>query len=124
MAAPKKKPAAKKAAKKAPAKQADPIQDAVSTLQGFQLYTLIGLGLVVLFVIFQLFPGMRFVWWLNVPAAVGAAGLLWHQSKITKGLELKVCTYALYAIIVMFVFRDIYMSDTLNNFRNWGDLFK
>lgn len=129
MPPPKKKPAKKTPAKKAPAKKAsaktastkhaDPFQDAVSTVRGFQLYTLIGLGLVVLFVLFQLFPDLRYVWWLNAPAAVAGAGLLWHQSKNAKGLELQVCTYALYAIIAMFVLRDIYLADTLSDIRNW-----
>ena len=129
MAAPKKPASAKKApakktpAKKAPAKQADPLQDAVSTVQGFQLYTLIGLGLLIAFVLCQLFPGLRYVWWLNIPFAVGAAGFLWHQSKTTKGLELKVCTYALYAVIALFVLRDAYLADTLHDIRNWGDVF-
>ena len=128
MAAPKKTPAkkapAKKTpAKKAPAKQADPLQDAVSTVRGFELYTLIGLGLAILFVLFQIFPGMRYIWWLNIPAVVGSAALLWHQSKQVKGLELKVCTYTLYAVIALFVIRDAVLADTLNDIRNWDDFF-
>ena len=126
MAAPKKKaPAKKTPAKKAPAKQASakqavPLQDAVSTLRGFQLYTLIGLGLFLAFAFFHLPDRTAFLWYLQVPLAVGAAGFLWHQTKQTTGLENTVCTYGLYAVIAAFVLRDIWLADIINDFQNWN----
>jgi len=126
MAAPKKKNPAKSKAKttsaaKAPAKKQpaapaankDMVQDTIQLVQGFQINTLIALGLSVAFVIFQLFPDLRYIWWLNFPAAVGAGYFFWSQEKNVSGLEAKVCRWGLFAVVAVFVWRDIQISNTL-----------
>ncbi len=121
MAAPKKKtPAKAKTAKPAtkpktaPAKKDNPVQDIMSTLQSFQLNTLIALGLAVAFLIFQLGPDLRYIWWLNIPAAGASGYMFWRQDGNVKGLEAKVCRYGLFAVVALFLWRDIYLSNQLN----------
>ncbi len=127
MAAPKKKtPAKAKAAKPkaapktALAKKDDPVQDIITTLQNFQLHTLIALGLAVAFLVFQLVPDLRYIWWLNIPAAAASGYMFWRQDGNVKGIEAKVCRYGLFTVAALFLWRDIYLSNQLNELQDWN----
>ncbi|MCH8081146.1 MAG: hypothetical protein IID52_02015 [Proteobacteria bacterium] len=125
MAAPKKKtPAKAKAAKPravpktALAKKDDPVQDTIALVRGFQLNTLIALGLAIVFLLFQLFPETRFNWLLNIPVAALSGYLFWRQGNETKDIEQKVCRYGLLAVVAVFLWRDINISMTLAEYIN------
>jgi len=111
--APAKAPAKKKAA--APAVKQDAVQETIELVKGFQLNTLIALVLAVLFVIFQFNAEWRYIWWLNFPAAIAAGYFFWSQEKNVSGIEAKVCRWGLFAVVAVFVWRDIYISNTLYN---------
>ena len=118
MAAPKKKPAAKAKNTKAKGKSAlakveDPIQDVVAVVKGFQLHTLFALGLAVAFLLIQIIPDLRHLWWLNILFAAGSGYLFWRQEGIVSGLEHKICRWGLLAVVALFIFRDINISTDL-----------
>lgn len=127
MAAPKKKtPAKAKTAKPAAkpktalTKKDDPVQDIVTTLQNFQPHTLIALVLAVAFLVFQLVPDLRYIWWLNIPAAAASGYMFWRQDGNVTGIEAKVCRYGLFAVAALFLWRDIYLSNQLNELQDWN----
>ncbi len=100
--------------KTALAKKDDPIQDTIALVRGFQLNTLIALGLTVAFLVFQLIPDLRYIWWLNIPTAAASGYMFWRQDANVKGVEAKVCRYGLFTVAALFLWRDIYLSNQLN----------
>lgn len=132
MAAPKKKPAAKAKTTKAkgkstPAKVDNPVEDVVAVLKGFQLHTLFALGLAVAFLLIQIIPDLRHLWWLNILFAAGAGYLFWRQEGIVSGLEHKICRWGLLVVVALFIWRDINIStelvDYVDKFGEWNKLF-
>ena len=136
MAAPKKKttakakPAAKSKkapAKTAPAKRDDMVQETIDLLKGFQLHTLIAIGLGSAFVIIQFFPDLRYIWLLNIAVAGSSGYLFWRQNENVDGSEAKVCRYGLLAVVAVFFWRDYQISQTLYDISQGGidlkDLF-
>lgn len=111
-----KAPAAKKKTA-APAQQTgqDALQEITTTVRSFQVNTLVGLGLAIAFVLFQIFPDARYIWWLNIPAAAIAGYIFWRQADVTKGIEQTVCRYGLLAVALLFLARDIYISERLRD---------
>jgi len=130
MAAPKKPSSSpKKPAKKAPApksaaaKQNDPIQDTIEMVRGFQINTLLAIGLGIAFIFFQFFDILQVQWWLNIIFAGAAVYFFWLQSDVTEGTELKVCRWGLLLILALFVLRDITISNKLEDYTHkYGDL--
>lgn len=126
MAAPKKtstpakKTTAKTPAKKAPAKTADPINDTIEMVRGFQVNTMIAMGLAVLLLIFQFFPDLRYLWWLNIATVAASGYMFWRQGDVTEGNEQKICRWGLLAVVAIFLWRDIHISQTLNDIANFG----
>ena len=108
--------------KTALAKKDDPIQDTIALVRGFQLNTLIALGLTVAFLVFQLIPDLRYIWWLNIPTAAVSGYMFWRQDANVTGVEAKVCRYGLFTVAALFLWRDIYLSNQLNELQNW-DIF-
>jgi len=122
MAAPKKKttvkakPASKPKtapAKTAPAKRDDLVQETIDLLKGFQLHTLIAIGLGLAFVLIQFFDKLSYIWLLNFAVAASAGYLFWRQDENVKGIEAKVCRYGLLAVVAVFFWRDYQISQTL-----------
>jgi hypothetical protein len=125
MAAPKKtsttakKTAGKTPTKKAPATKADPVQDVIELVRGFQVNTMIAMALAVLLFVFQLFPDLTYLWWLNIATAAASGYMFWRQGDLTTGNEQKVCRWGLLAVVAIFLWRDIYISQQLNEIANF-----
>ncbi len=129
MAAPKKTSTPKKeTTPKAPAKGAagakgDPIQDAIELVRGFQINTLIAIGLAIALFVFLIVPDLRYIWWLNIFGAAASGYLFWKQAETTEGIELKVCRWGLLLVVLMFLGRDIMISEKLAEFDDaYGDI--
>lgn len=126
-----KAPASKKAApaksKPAPARKDDPIQEVIGTFMGFNQNTQLALGLALGFLIIQIIPDLRHLWWLNFPVAAGAGYLFWLQGEKATGLEQKVCRWGLLTVAALFILRDINVSrelvDYVNRYGEWDKLF-
>lgn len=126
-----KAPASKKAApaksKPASAQKNDPVQDVISTFQGFQPNTQIALGLAVGFFVIQVIPDLRHLWWLNIPVASATAYMFWSQGEKASGLEQKVCRWGLLVVAALFILRDINISnelvDYVDKYGEWDKLF-
>lgn len=121
MAAPKKtSTTAKKTTTKAPVKKvsaanSDPINDAIELVRGFQMYTLVAIGLAVVFLILVIVPDWRYVWELNIPFAGASGYLFWSQGNKTEGIEQKVCRWGLLAVVIIFLYRDVTISQKLGS---------
>ena len=120
MAAPKKQPAAKAKTTKAKGKSApavvqkDPVQDVIVLIKSFQINTLAAIFLALAFLFFQLFPEfLRNIWWLNILFAAGSGYLFWRQEGEVTGLEKTICRYSLFAVVALFIWRDINISNDL-----------
>lgn len=129
MAAPKKtsttqkKTAAKPAAKETKAAKGDPVQDTIELVRGFQINTLIAIGLAVLLLISVAVPDFRYIWWLNIFLAASSGYMFWKQGDTTSGTEQKVCRWGLLIVALLFLVRDISISNELAEFdKNYGDL--
>lgn len=125
MAAPKKtsttakKTTTKAPAKKTPAAKSDPINDTIEMVRGFQMYTLVAIGLAVIFFILVIVPDWRYIWELNIPVAGAAGYLFWSQSNKTDGMEQKVCRWGLLAVVIVFLYRDVTISQELGTYADF-----
>ncbi|WP_139164002.1 hypothetical protein [Desulfoluna spongiiphila] len=102
-------------------------KQAMEAIKTFNPLTFAGVGLILLFVILCFIGGLSIRWWLMVPVAVAGVALLMKQKTESTGLELQVCTYGIWAMVAVFLLRDIMMahqvatvvdgfSDVMNNF--------
>ncbi len=112
-----KSPAKKKTA---PAEvQKYPVQNVIALIKSFQTNTLVAIFLALAFLFFQLFPELlRNIWWLNILTATGAGYLFWRQEGEVTGLEKTVCRYSLFAVVALFLWRDINISNDLMTYIN------
>lgn len=85
-------------------------EDLIGNIQKFHLLTFVGLGLILVFIIFCFITYLAIQWWLMVPIAIGSAVLLFKRKKEASGLEKQVCTYGIWTIIGVFILRDIVMA--------------
>jgi hypothetical protein len=121
MAAPKKtsttakKTTAKAPAKKAPATKSDPFNDTIEMVRGFQLYTLVAMGLTLALFLLVVVQDWRYIWELNIPVAGAAGYLFWSQGNKTEGMEQKICRWGLLAVVIMFLYRDVTISQDLES---------
>ncbi|MEE8295555.1 MAG: hypothetical protein V3R64_07565 [Sphingomonadales bacterium] len=128
MAAPKKtsttekKTATKAPVKKTSAANSDPVQNFIELVRGFQMYTLVAMGLAAIFIVLVIVPDWRYVWELNIPFAGASGYLFWSQSNKTEGLEQKVCRWGLLAVVIIFLYRDVTISQKLGSLADF-DLF-
>ena len=76
--------------------------------------TLVGLGLALLFLVFFFIDGLAYKWWLMFPVIIFSGGVLYRQYTETTGLEKKICRYALFSLVALFLIRDIQMSSHIN----------
>lgn len=115
-----KKTTTKTPTKKTPAVKADPVQDVIEMVRGFQVNTMIAMALAVGLLFFQFFPDLRYLWWLNIAFAAASGYMFWRQGDLTKGNEQKVCRWGLLTVVAIFLWRDIYISQQLNEIANFG----
>ncbi len=126
MAAPKKKPTTEKKtttkapAKKAPAAKSDPVNDTIEMVRSFQMYTLVAIGLALVFMVLVIVPDFRYIWELNIPVAGASGFLFWSQANKTEGIEQKVCRWGLLAVVIIFLYRDINISQKLGNLADFN----
>lgn len=83
----------------------------IEDVKKFNLMSLVGIGLVLVFLLFMFFDALTFKWWLMLPIAGAAAFVLYRQLSDTQGFEKKACFYALIAVGVLVLFRDIQISN-------------
>jgi len=83
----------------------------IEDVKKFNLMSLVGIGLVLVFLLFMFFSGLTFKWWLMLPIAGASAFILYRQLSDTQGFEKKACFYALIAVGVLVLFRDIQISN-------------
>lgn len=91
-------------------KTAEKILDDV---KGFELMSLVGLGIVVVFFLFMFFDVFNLKWWIMLPLAGAGGFLLYRQKSETKGFEKNMCFYGLVALIIFVVGRDINITNQL-----------
>lgn len=104
-------------------KAGDPLNEIVETVRGFQMNTLIAVSLAVVLFICLVIPDLRYIWWINIPLAGASGYLFWSQGNVTKGTEQKVCRWGLLIVAVLFLYRDILISQRLAEFdKAYGDL--
>lgn len=97
-------------------KAGDPLNEILETVRGFQMNTLIALALAVVLFICLVFPDLRYIWWINIPLAGASGYLFWSQGNVTKGVEQKVCRWGLLVVALLFLYRDIVISQKLAEF--------
>jgi hypothetical protein len=82
-------------------------------VKGFNPLTLVGAGLIIVFLVFCFISTLAVRWWLMVPIALASFVLLSKSKGAAAGLEKNVCVYGIWAIIALFILRDIYMAHSL-----------
>lgn len=82
----------------------------VESIKKFHVLTFVGLGLLLLFIIFCFITSVAVRWWIMVPIAVAGVTVLYTRMKQASGLEKKVCVFAIWGMVAVFVLRDIVMS--------------
>ena len=96
-------------------------------IKNFHHFTLLGVGLSFIFLVFCFIVSLSVRWYVMIPIAIGSFYLLFSRKDNNAGLQKKVCTYGLWVIIGLFIIRDIDMSNKLVGIidaaRNFKNLF-
>lgn len=90
-----------------------PKKTALDILRSLPLATIAGLALVVLFLVFCKIDDYAVRWRIMLPLAVAAGGILFWRRKRAAGLEAKLCALGLGLLLVLFLLRDIGLSNKL-----------
>jgi len=100
----------------------------VESIKKFHMLTFVGLGLLLLFIIFCFITTVAVRWWLMIPIAVAGVIVLYTRMKQASGLEKKVCLFAVWGMVTVFVLRDIVMSyrvaSLLDGMQDLADQFR
>lgn len=86
----------------------------IDDVKKFDLMSLIGLGIVVVYFLFMFFDVFNLKWWIMLPLAGAGVFLLYRQRTETRGFEKSMCFYGLIALIVFVVGRDINITNRLD----------
>ncbi len=82
----------------------------LANVKKFNMLSLVGLGLVVVFFVFMFIDGFNYRWLIMLPISGAAAFILYRQDSETQGFEKKICYYGLIVLAALFVMRDISMA--------------
>lgn len=79
-------------------------------LRSLNLVTSLGMVTTVSWVGTFLFPGLMYSWWLMLSMPAVAAFLFWTQKERTSGFERKVNSFGFWAVLLIFLLRDAYIT--------------
>jgi hypothetical protein len=89
--------------------------EVIKVAKKFQILTLLGLGLGILFIIFLFFIDLYVRWWLMLPLGAVSIYLLYRQQQKTTGLEKKLCVYGFWVMIALVLLRDLLISSKMSD---------
>ena len=92
----------------------------IEDVKKFNMMSLVGLGLTIAFILFMFIGGLKYKWWLMLPIAGAALFILYRQLSDTQGFEKKACYYAMIALGVLVLLRDIQISNVAEGIRGYA----
>lgn len=87
--------------------------DIIKDMKGYSIPTFVCIGLAALFLVLCCVDTVAVRWWVMVPIAIAGIVTAYKQKSKVSGTERLVCVVALWALVCLFLLRDVVMSSKL-----------